>query len=133
MTKALRRCKDRVDDINALIEDPLAGIRQVQSLTYPAIEHVKFFFEDNQFVDSRRDGYRSEAYFSGGLIAFTQLITFAVVVFGGVSIVNASLDLAFLLAYLLYVAILIAPVHRVINFARLYQEGITGFNRFMDI
>src|SRR5690606_8696013 len=105
----------------------------VQSFTNHAIEQEKFFYENNRFVDSRRDGYRSEAYFSGGLIAFSQLITIAVVVFGGVSIVNASLDLADLLTYLLYVAILIEPVHRVINFARLYQEGITGFNRFMDI
>lgn len=133
MNKALRRSKDRIGDINAQVEDTLAGIRVVQSFTNHAIEQEKFFYENNRFVDSRRDSYRSEAYFSGGLIAFTQLITIAVVVFGGVSIVNASLDLADLLTYLLYVAILIEPVHRVINFARLYQEGITGFNRFMDI
>ncbi len=133
MNRAHRRTKDRIGDINAQVEDTLAGIRVVKSFTNHAIEQEKFSYENNRFVDSRRDSYRSEAYFSGGLIAFTQLITIAVVVFGGMSILNTSLDLADLLTYLLYVAILIEPIHRVINFARLYQEGITGFNRFMDI
>jgi len=56
-----------------------------------------------------------------------------VVVFGGIAIVNASLDLADLLTYALYVGILIEPIHRLINFSRLYQDGITGFNRFMEM
>jgi ATP-binding cassette subfamily B protein len=67
------------------------------------------------------------------MIAFTQLITIAVIIFGGVAIVNASLDLPDLLTYLLYVGILTEPIRRLVNFARLYQEGITGFSRFMDI
>ena len=29
--------------------------------------------------------------------------------------------------------ILIEPIRRLVNFARWYQEGITGFNRFMDM
>ena len=34
---------------------------------------------------------------------------------------------------MLYVGILIEPIRRLVNFARWYQEGITGFNRFMDM
>src|SRR5689334_851944 len=71
--------------------------------------------------------------FYGGLIAFTQLITIAVIIFGGIGIVRASMDLSDLLTYLLCIGILIDPIQRLVNFARLYQEGITGFNRFMDI
>lgn len=133
MNHALRRSKERIGDLNAQVEDTLAGIRVVKSFTNESIEKEKFSHENNRFVASRREGYGSEAYFYGGMLAFTQLITIAVVIFGGISIVNASLDLADLLTYLLYVGILIEPIRRIINFARLYQEGITGFNRFMDI
>ncbi len=133
MNRAMRRSKDRIGDINAQVEDTLAGIRVVKSFTNQAIEQEKFAYENDRFVESRRASYRSEAYFYGGMGAFTQLITIAVVIFGGVSIVNASLDLADLITYLLYVAILIEPINRVVNFARLYQEGITGFSRFMDM
>jgi ATP-binding cassette subfamily B protein len=133
MKIALRRSKDRIGDINARVEDTLSGIRVVKSFTNEEIEKKKFTYENNRFVDSRRDGYKSEAYFSGGLIAFTQLITVAVIIFGGASIVNASLDLADLLTFLLCIGILIEPIKRFGNFTRLYQEGITGFDRFMEV
>jgi ATP-binding cassette, subfamily B, bacterial len=133
MNSALRSSKDRIGDINAQVEDTLAGIKVVKSFTNEDIEKRKFAHANNRFIISRRDGYKSESYFSGGLMAFTQLITIAVIIFGGVAIVHASLDLADLLTYLLCVSILIDPIQKLVNFGRLYQEGITGFNRFMDI
>jgi ATP-binding cassette, subfamily B, bacterial len=133
MNRALRSSKDRIGDINGQVEDTLAGIRVVKSFTNEDVETRKFAVANSRFLTSRRDGYRSEAYFSSGLIAFTQLITIAVVVFGGVAIVHASLDLADLVTYLLCVSILIDPIQKLVNFGRLYQEGITGFSRFMDI
>ena len=133
MNIALRRSRDRIGDINALVEDTLSGIRVVKSFTNEEIEERKFAVENNRFVDSRRDGYKSEAYFSGGMDAFTQLITIAVIVLGGAAIANTSLNVADLLIYLLCVGILIEPIRRLVNFARLCQEGITGFNRFMDM
>ena len=51
------------------------------------------------------------------MIAFTQLITIAVIIFGGVAIVDASLDLADLLTYLLCVGILIDPIQKLVNLA----------------
>lgn len=130
---AYRRGKDRIGDINAQVEDTLAGIRTVKSFTNEAVEDQKFAHENNRFVDSRRDVYQSEMYYYNGLIAFTQLMTIAVIIFGGVSIVKGTLDLPDLLTFLLYVGILIEPIRRFANFTRLYQEGITGFERFMEV
>jgi len=133
MNVALRASKDRIGDINAQVEDTLAGIRVVQSFTNETIETNKFAYANNRFVESRRDGYRSETYFYEGMVAFTQLMTIVVIVFGGVAIVRKSLDLTDLVTYLLYIGILIEPIQRFVNFARLYQEGITGYDRFMEM
>ena len=133
MKRALRSSKDRIGDINAQVEDTLSGIRVVKSFTNEDTEKRKFAYANSRFLASRGDGYRSEAYFSGGLLGFTQLMTIAVIVFGSVAIVHASLDLADLVTYLLCVAILIDPIQKLVNFGRLYQEGVTGFNRIMDI
>ena len=133
MNRALRSSKDRIGDINAQVEDTLAGIRVVKSFTNEDVEKSKFAYANTRFLTSRRDGYRSEAYFSGGLIAFTQLITIAVIIFGGAAIVHASLSVADLVTYLLFLSILIDPVQKLVNFGRLYQEGMTGFHRFMEI
>lgn len=133
MKRALRKSRDRIGDINAQVEDTLAGIRVVSSFTNEEIETRKFGFENERFVESRRGVYKSEGCFYSGLIAFTQLLSVAVVVFGAISILNASLDLPDLLTFLLYVGILIEPIQRFANFTRLYQEGMTGFERFMDV
>jgi len=133
MNAALRDSKDRISDINAQVEDSLAGIRVVKSFTNERIEKKKFVSANNGFIASRSAGYQSEAYFSGGMIAFTQLLMVAVIIFGGMSIVAASLDMSELLTFLLCVGILIEPIQRFVNIARLYSEGVTGFNRFMDI
>ena len=133
MKTALRRSRDRIGDINAQVEDTLAGIRVVKSFTNEAIEAKKFMQENNRFLNSRRDSYRSETYFYEGLIAFTQLMTVVVIVLGGISIVKATLDLPELITFLLCVGILIEPIRRYGNFTRLYQEGIAGFERFMEV
>ena len=133
MGRAQRSSKDRIGDINAQVEDTLAGIRVVKSFTNEDIERRKFEGANQRFLVSRSDCYRNEAYFSGGLIAFTQLITIAVVILGSAAIVRASLDLADLLTYLLFIGILIDPIQKLVNFGRLYQEGMTGFHRFMEM
>ena len=133
MHNALRKSKDRIGDINAQVEDTLAGVRVVKSFTNEEIEKKKFAHENTRFLDSRKAGYKNEAYFYDGLIMFTQLMTVAVVIFGAVDIIKGSLDLADLLVFLLYIGILIEPIQRLGNFTRLYHEGITGFERFMEV
>lgn len=133
LKRAYRYSKDRIGDINAQVEDTLAGIRAVQSFTNEGREEEKFAHANRQFVDSRRDVYRSEMVYYSGLIAFTQLMPIAVIILGGVQIVQGALDLADLLTFLLYVGILIEPIRRFANFTRLYQEGMAGFERFMEM
>lgn len=133
MKNALRKSNDRIGDINAQVEDTLSGIRVVKSFTNEEIERGKFTYENNRFLDSRRDGYKSETYFYEGLVAFTQLMTVTVIILGGVSIANAKMDLPDLITFLLCIGILIEPIQRFGNFTRLYQEGIAGFERFMEV
>lgn len=133
MNAALRTSRERIGDINAQVEDTLAGIRVVKSFTNEHIEKEKFEHANKRFVQSRSQGYKSESIFYGGMIGFTQLITIAVIVFGGAAIVDGSLQLADLLTFFVCIGILIEPIQRLVNFARLYQEGITGFTRFMEI
>jgi ATP-binding cassette subfamily B protein len=133
MNTALRLSKIRIAAINERVEDSLSGIRVVKSFTNEAVEAQRFAAENDRFLDARRFGYKSEAWFSVGLDTFAQLITIGVVVIGAVRIVHASLDTADLITYLLCVAILIDPINRAANFVRLWQEGVTGFERFMEM
>ncbi len=133
LNRAMRASRDRIGDINAQVEDTLGGIRVVKSFTNEDVEQRKFARENGRFVAARREVYRSDVWFYEPLVAFTQLLPVIVVVLGGMWIVQDALGLPDVLTYLLYVGILIEPIQRYVNFARLYQEGVTGFDRFMDM
>ncbi len=133
MNRAMRLSKERVAEVNAQVEDTLAGIRVVQSFANEDWERAKFDEANARFVESRRLEYKSEIFFYGGMENFAQLMTVVVVVFGALAITRAALDLSDLITFLLYVGILIEPIGRLVNFARWFQEGITGFHRFMDM
>lgn len=133
MNTALKRNKVRIGDINDQVEDNLSGIRVVKSFANEEIERKKFAYENNRFLESRKNGYKVESYFFQGVGMITQLITVTVVVFGGASIVNATLDLPDLITFLLYIGNFIEPIQKLTHMTEQLQEGITGFERFMEI
>jgi ATP-binding cassette, subfamily B, bacterial len=133
MNAALKRSKQQIGAINERVEDSLAGIRVVKSFTNEDLETRRFEDENLKFLDSRRDGYRSEAFFSLGTTTFPQLLTVGVIVIGAVRVVQARLSVGDMLTFLLCVAVLVDPIQRLANFVRLWQQGYTGFTRVMEI
>ncbi|MQR94679.1 ABC transporter ATP-binding protein [Fictibacillus phosphorivorans] len=131
--EALRRNKERIADINAQLEDTLSGIRVVKSFANEQVEIRKFNKQNIRFLKSRRNTYKVEATFYNSIQILIQLITITVVVFGSASIVNQKLDLADLITFLLYVGYMVEPIQRLTHMSTQFQEGITGFQRFMEI
>jgi ATP-binding cassette subfamily B protein len=133
MLITLRKNKECIADVNSQVEDNLSGIRVVKSFTNEEIEKKKFVDKNNSFLESRISTYKNEAYLYNGMNALIQLITVVVVVFGGVSIVRDSLDLADLITFLLYTGNLIEPVQKLTHMTMQFQEGIASFERFIEI
>ncbi|MGR9295845.1 ABC transporter ATP-binding protein [Rhizobium leguminosarum] len=133
MNRALEASKRQIAAVNERVEDALAGIRVVQSFANEALEKERFAEQNRRFLQSRAEGYRSEAWFSVGTETFAQLITIIVIVIGGLRILTAELTVPDMLIFLLCVAVLVDPVQRLANFVRLWQEGYTGFIRAMEI
>ena len=131
---SLKRNKERIGDVNAQVEDSLAGIRVVKSFANEETELNKFDYENNRFLESRKSTYRNESYFYQGVSVLIQLISMTVVVFGGARIASgASLDLADLITFLLYIGNFIEPIQKLTHMTEQLQEGVTGFERFMEI
>ncbi|WP_106796146.1 ABC transporter ATP-binding protein [Rhizobium sp. H4] len=133
MNSALEASKRQIAAVNERVEDALAGIRVVQSFANEALERQRFDVQNQRFLQSRADGYRSEAWFSVGTETFAQLVTILVIIVGGLRILSADLTVPDMLTFLLCVAVLVDPVQRLANFVRLWQEGYTGFIRAMEI
>ncbi|RDU36942.1 ABC transporter ATP-binding protein [Neobacillus piezotolerans] len=131
--RALRRNKERIGDVNAQVEDSLSGIRVVKSFANEEYEIEKFSRENNRFLESRIEFYKVEANFYNTVQTIIQLITITVVIIGSASIVHNTLDLADLITFLLYISYMIEPIQKLTHMSTQFQEGITGFQRFMEI
>lgn len=133
MAAALEQGREDMGEINAQAEDTLSAIRMVQSFGNEAVEAQKFHVRNEKFLESRKRGYKGEALCYGGMDAFSSLIPIAVVVVGGLSILQGSLALSELVVFLLYVSYFTQPIQSLVNTSRLIQEGRTGFARTMEI
>ena len=133
LNKAYKRNRVKQAEINATIEDNLSGIRVVKSFANEAIEIEKFGRNNDEYVESKRNSYRYMAGFHSGLTAFTTLITVVVIVSGALFMAGGDVEVTDLLTYLLYISNLTEPVKKLINFTEQFQEGITGYERFLEI
>ncbi len=133
MNRAFKANRERIADINAQIEDNLAGIRVVKSFANEDIEVEKFKEGNGRFVASKKLAYKEMATFHSGLGLFTNLLNVGVIVGGGLLIAWNIIKLSDLLTFLLYVNNVVEPVRKLINFTEQFQNGATGFERFMEI
>lgn len=133
MNKAFRKNRENIAEINAQIEDNLSGIRVVKSFANEEQEKQKFRVGNGRFVESKSHAYWQMATFHSGLGFFTSMINVVVIVGGGLLIAKGGLKVSDLLTFLLYVNNIIEPVNKLINFTEQFQNGVTGFSRFMDV
>ena len=133
MRRAFRKNREKIADINAEIEDNLSGIRVVKSFANEEMEKQKFKKGNDAFLESKRNSYLNMATFHSGLNFFIGLLNIAVVIGGGFFITNEVIGLGDLITYMLYINTLIEPIQKLINFTEQFQNGITGFERFMQI
>ncbi len=133
MSKAYKRNREAVGDINSQLEDSLSGIRVVKSFANEAIEMEKFNKGNSAFVQCKKNAYRVMSDFSGQMGILLSLVNLIVAAGGGYLIINGSIEIADLLTFIIYINLLIAPVQQLIRFTEQYQYGMAGFKRFMEI
>lgn len=136
--KRLRKAYDhnyeRISEVNAQAEDSLAGIRVAKSFVNENEENRKFEAANHRYYHSRRTIYKYESIHYTVMDTFlAQLITVASIVFGGIWITSESLAAGDLIVFIMYGAYLIAPIPKLAFTVQFYQNGITGFKRFLEI
>lgn len=133
MKRAFKRNRVQIAEINAQIEDNLSGIRVVKSFANEEIEREKFKRGNDGFLDAKKDSYHYMGGYHAGLGAFTTLIQIVVLITGAVCITQGIVSVTDLITFLLYINIFTEPIKTLIDFTEQFQNGYTGFERFMEI
>mgnify|MGYP004559982489 FL=1 len=133
MKVAFKTNRARIADINSQIEDSLSGVRAVKSFGNETIEMEKFRSGNERFVESKRRSYWYMGWYNSGLGALTTLVSIVVLVAGTALITTQRMEVADLVTFLLYINNFTEPVKKLINFTEQFQNGYTGYERFLEI
>jgi len=119
--------------INAAIESSITGIRVTKAFTNADKEIEKFEVGNEQFVEASRKSYHAMAQFFASTSFITDIFNVIILIAGGLFLYNDRINFADYSTFIVSVNLFINPVNTLINFVEQYQNGTTGFKRFLEI
>ena len=133
MKNAFKETREKTGEVNATLENSIAGIKVTKSFCNGEEELRKFEVSNNTFKTAREKAYKVMAeYFSGMNLFMDTLELIALIAAGYFTFIDA-ITLGDFAAYILYIKMFVQPVKKLTNFTEMYQNGMTGFERYTEI
>ncbi|MBQ7835888.1 MAG: ABC transporter ATP-binding protein [Clostridia bacterium] len=133
MKNAFKKSREATAEINAALESSISGIRVTKAFTNADKEKEKFEAGNEQFVESRKEAYDAMGKFHSSTTFITDIFNVIVLISGGFFLYNGEIGFGDYSAFIVSVNLFISPVMTLVNFTEQYQNGVTGFERFLEI
>ena len=133
MTSAFRLVRKRIANVNAQLENSISGIRVAKSFTNEEYEIEKFNQGNREFNSSREFAYKAMAEFFAGIFFLSNILNIVALSIGGFFVYWGYINIGDLVAYILYINFFLQPIRKLTNFTQQFQDGMTGFERFVEI
>ncbi len=133
MNDAFKKTRIEIGDVNASLENSIAGVRVSRAFTNTKYEIDKFQVGNNKFRKAREYAYKAMAEFYSGMFFIVDILNLIVLSIGGFFTFKGYITIGDYVAYLLYIKLFMDPIKRLINFVEQLQSGMTGFERFQEL
>ena len=131
--RVAREVRSHVADVNSNVENSVQGIREVKSFTSEKFQSGLFDNSNNDLKESRKKQYSVMASYQTGMGWLRNMYYFITVVGGSILIYKGVIHSYDLVAFLLYVSVVLEPIDRLINFVEQLSQGIAAFERFTEV
>lgn len=119
--------------INAAIESSITGIRVTKAYTNSEKELEKFEVGNEQFVEASRKSYKAMGIFHSSTSFVTDVFNVIILIAGGLFLYSGRINFAEYSTFIVSVNMFLTPVNTLISFVEQFQNGVTGFKRFLEI
>ncbi len=119
--------------INAAVESSVTGIRVTKAYTNSEREVEKFREGDKLFVDASRRAYRAMAQFHSSTSFVTDVFNVFILIAGGLFLYAGRISFGDYSTFIVSVNLFINPVNTLIGFMEQFQNGVSGFKRFVEL
>lgn len=135
MNDAFTENRKNVATINASLESSISGIRVTKAFTNKDKELEKFETGNKDYVTSRSKAYKAMGMFHSSTSFVMDLFNVVCIVGGAILVFNDNFPLSMpdYMAFVVSISLFISPLTTLINFVEQYQDGTTGFKRFLEI
>jgi len=120
-------------NMNALLHDNLAGVRQIKSFVREREEHARFNRVSDQLRHATLVVMRVWAIYSPSMSMFEAIGALLVLGFGGHAVLTGAMQIGDLVAFLMLTAFLYDPVSRLHQLNQLVQAGRAAGERVFEI
>jgi ATP-binding cassette, subfamily B, bacterial len=120
-------------DMNALLHDNLAGVRQIKSFVREKEEHARFNRVSDQLRQATLVVMRVWAIYSPSMSMFEAIGALFVLGFGSHAVLTGSMQIGDLVAFLMLTAFLYDPLSRLHQLNQLVQAGRAAGERVFEI
>jgi ABC-type multidrug transport system fused ATPase/permease subunit len=120
-------------NINALLHDNLAGVRQIKSFAREREEHARFNRASDQLRHATLVVMRTWAIYSPSMSMFEAIGALLVLGFGSHAVLTGTLQLGDLVGILMLMAFLYDPITRLHQLNQLVQAGRAAGERVFEI
>ena len=134
MSRASTKSKVEIGEVNAGLENSISGIRVTKAYTSKESEKEGFENGIGRFISARSEFLRQMADFSAGTTFITDFLHIAMYVAGGIfCITDPEFTVIDFTTFVIYISLFTTPIKKLISFVEQYQNGMTGFRRFLEI
>ena len=133
MNLAFRKNRVEIAEVNASLENSIAGVRVARAFTGESEEEKKFAENNKRYVTVRERSYRVMAEFFSGNNFLTSLMNIVILAGGGYCVYRGTITVGDMVAYMLFVNMFVAPIKKLIQFVEMFQNAITGYTRFQEL
>lgn len=133
MHRAFFKSRVSIAQINASLESSISGIRVTKAFTNADKEMEKFEVGNREFVEARREAYQSMGQFHSSTTFVTDIFNVIILIAGGLFLYQGKINFGDYSAFLVSINLFLSPVTTLINFMEQFQNGVTGFERFLEI
>ena len=133
MRSAFTESRQEVGKINATLENSIAGIRISKAYTNSSYEFDRFEKDNRGFVRARKRAYKAMGVFHSGMTLCMDVLRIAMYLAGGIFVALGKIDIIVFTTFSLYITLFMSPIEKLVGFIEQYQNGMTGFKRFIEI